>query len=1192
MLLIWDVKGSKTMPPNTPDAKIPSPIEEQLRRLERYYLRRLRLRGLLRLGLAFVVVAAFVLALWPWGGVLRYGSVGGGLATLFWLGWIWGIKPGRQRLDRRQLALLLDERLPELENLALSSVDFSRRDFKPASAWMVERVLHGVGIDLNLPPRRWEARLAPTRHLAWATAAVWGLALLGGGWGLYRLALDTWHAEGGVVSFVLRPGDTRLRHGDDLLVWVEEAQAGTGTALRWRSQTGQWRSVAMRPGGDGGTYFYELPDLYADTQYQVQVGDERSVVYTAAVWTPARVEGIELRYRYPDYLGLEPDTLADGGHIAGPAGSQVELVIGLNRAVLRAELVLRSGQIQVLRPVGEFAWQGVLELEEDDTYHVVLHSAESVADAGADGLGGVDGDADDQGVDDQSADGQAVGEKYSIRVQQDLAPRIRTKTPRGDDEATALEEVPFEFELEDEHGLVEYGLQYEVAGREKVRLKLSPAGLETAPVLKARGRYTLALETLGLMPGDVLTWSVWGRDQKPGRLEYEMLGDPYFLEIRPYRRFFAAAVSNSGNAESGAEGGSVDQKKVIIATWNLRREAVGLDESEFSRRRAAVSQAQQDVVTAVGQAQENSGGDAAQTLAAFERAALAALAALAQAVLPEPGAALSRALVEQQRAYAQLLRLEPRRRQVGQNAQSQGQGQGREQSAQRRELDGLETERRRDFAEEASTLQERLAATEQVRDGLEELARRQEAINHDLARLVSERESEQLSQEQEQQRRLQRLQEEQRRTLEELDALNGGLAAEAVDPGSRQQARQNLEEARRQMGRSAGNMEGESLQAAAAAGRRASEALQQADANLGSLSRQAAAERMQQLRRDFSELRLRQEKIAVQSRQRAGGPKSLDGEKGTLSQEKAELAAEYQRFMDEAGRVAEQASRTQELMARRLGDWLRRTNGAGIQQDMLQSGEYGRFGAWENAAEIETLVGTKLAAAASQLDSVAALAVGDETEAMERALGLLRQLVARGRAGGQEQRVAEGTAPQDSLLQERQSEGHLGNDPSQVSQAQGLSSQELNSDGLASQTPGAPSPNSPGPGRGEPIDGGESEGANGGRDTGGPGWGEWIEGVRSAEEFLPRGGPLRSRLGQIRRQLTAQRRRSDTLKPRYDLLLEQTIRPLEQVAEDLTQRLAGKGGEAGQRAAAEQVPARYRAAVAEYFKALAEWEAR
>ena len=56
-------------------------------------------------------------------------------------------------------------------------------------------------------------------------------------------------------------------------------------------------------------------------------------------------------------------------------------------------------------------------------------------------------------------------------MQSDLPPG-EYPFPRMDHEVTVLEEVPFEFEVTDDYGLKDFGLQYHVVGQEPVRVSM------------------------------------------------------------------------------------------------------------------------------------------------------------------------------------------------------------------------------------------------------------------------------------------------------------------------------------------------------------------------------------------------------------------------------------------------------------------------------------------------------------------------------------------------------------------------------------------------------------------------------------------------------------------------------------------------------------------------------------------------
>ena len=1092
----------------------PSLLETRLRYVAQQYRRRRQLVDRLKFTAAFVVALLLlgvgvslveVLSL-PF--FIPFILVLPALVFL-WRRWI---KGRDKEIDPTQIALLIDALHPELENLTISGVEFGRPGYQETSDWIVEQVRDAartetgrLDLDDLVDPR-------PLRRLVLGSTALWlaGFALLGfllHSWDLERIGSGFFSASPfRRAVFSVEPGDVRVRRDADQIVWVDGASPGQSGAIRWRSGPGDWATNPLEPGAEE-VYYFRLRDLRADTEYQVQIGRQRSRVYRIAVWSPPAVESIDLTYHYPDYLGLPPREVIDSGPIAAPPGTTVRLEVLADEELSQAVLQLASGASIPLSVVEPRRWQGEFTLTRDDQYSIALRD--------------VDGDESESVL------------PYPIVAEVDDPPEIRVESPRGDDEATAIEEVSFGFVVSDDYGLKGYGLQFELAGRPPVRVPLHTPSISST---EAVGEYLLALEEWELASGDLITWTVWAEDHKPGRPSYEVLGDPYFLEIRPFQRTFGQAVSNQGGAagSGGSSGGSeaADQKQIIIATWNLRRGASDLGVEEFTERRDAIVAAQQQVLQA---ALGNSPPPGKEFLVTdLQEEVRAALEQLVEAVLPEPAPSLSQALVHQQRAYRALLQMESAHSQVVQGGRDAGSGQG---SARRRELDGLETARRRDFSERASTLQEQLEATRQARSDIEELVRRQEFINRDIARLVSEGAEQDEEEEQENRRQLERLREEQRRNLDDLDALGGRVASGDLDAEQARRASQRLDQARRQMQRGAQDLASGQPQRARAAGGRALEALRQVDDDLGHLSRSAAAERFEQLGRQMDGLRNRQAELADSIRslrdRRGRELESVQRQVEEIIEEKEALAGDFSEFMDEAGELAEKSASSQDLMARKLGDWLRRTSGRFPYEDLLQGGQYARYGLWEQAAELEEELVARLDTAAAGLDSVAAYLVENGLDAREKALEQLRRVM---QAGGA---VADGQLLGDST----------------------------DAYGWGPRTP-------------EEL-----------RRFAEGGYRDWMEALRSAEELLPDDSGSRAGLAGVRQGIGSLGRRYEregTL-PRYDLVFDTAIKPLTLAAEGLGREIGRLRGERDQPTAyGDEIPARYREHVAEYFEKLSQ----
>lgn len=1070
---------------------LPLKLEHAIREVAAQFERRRRLQGRLIFGAVFLglliglcAVVAFadrVPVIVP---VIAF------LILVFGAGYKWLYVPQRTVVTREQIALFIDAHHPELEDLIVSTV--SLHGATPVSEWMTEQVFQQVRelSAIQAPP---VIDLRVLKRVRRAVVGVWGLGavvLFVALWqvDLRDIAGRLFFAPVLPLPYTVEPGDVQVRRGAHQMVWVTTDLMGASKAIQWRTSGGDWQTAPLEPGEAGDVFAHQLRDLYADTEYQVQVGSYRSDVYTLSVWTPPEVVSIGLLYRYPDYLEMEDRDVPYGGDITAPEGTEVVVSVTVNKVLEKASLVLNDGEEMVLEKSDDALWGGTLSITENGSYEVGL----------------------------QDADGREneYARAYKITAKVDQPPRIQIRFPRGDDEATAIEEMAFGFSIKDDYMLTDYGLQYEVAGRDPVRISLVK---ETARIESAEGEYPMALEDLGLAAGDFITWTVWAEDGKPGRSEVETLGDPYFLEIRPFERLYRQAVSNEGGQQGrGQRGGAENQKQVIIAIWNLRKGASGMDREEYDEQQHAIIEAQETVR-----------GSVRNPTADLEAEFAGVVEALHEASFDDPDAALARAWGHAQRAYRYLLQMRPRESEVVQGRQRQrgGGGQG-----QQRELDGLELAQRRDFREEASTLQQQLAETAEAQNKIEELTRRQAAINEDVAQLISEAEKLEREAREEAERRLEQLREAQRQTMDALDAVNGEIASGDMDPQQARRAREQLEGARQQMGRSAQNLNNDQLQRARAAGNRALDALRDVQEQLGNLSRGAAAERMKMLQENMDSLRAQQQGLVAQAEEQQTRRGTLSESERALSEMlegKQRTADQFRDMMEEASALAEKAAESQGLMAQKLNDWLRETSREGIFEDMQAGERFVRLGAWRASETHERGVVEKLDQAAEKLDGVAQLLVRDDLEALERAQERLESVMG-GERGGDDGRF--GWGPQDPDALRRFAEG---------------------------------------------------------------GFRDWMDRLREAESLLPADLNVRQRLTGIREDLAGIGRdyyRKGAV-PQYDLIFDRAIKPLTLSAEELSVLIRERKGDYGLSAGkADEIPEQYRARVAEYFKALTESE--
>ena len=1102
----------------------------------------------------------------------------------------------REPVTLQQVALYIDEHHPELENRITSALDLATEDHPGASEWLIERFL-----EETVPIVRTTSFAdVLNRRVAFGFASSACALLLSSAIVVYlfghlwlpsiQFILPDRMAEVIALPFTVEPGDVRVRVGDNLMVWVRTEESDRALQMRWRVAGGVWQQSGVQRTGDDNVFYHQFMSIQTSIQYQVRYGRRRSPVYQITAWTPAEVESIDLIYHYPDYLRRPSREVPNSGNITAIEGTKVDMEVWVNKSIKRAELVFDSGERIALELRADNAWHVPLTITRNDTYRIEL-------------------------VDQEDAPSE-YNPEYTITMARDKAPEIRIDFPRGDNEVTMLEEIPFDFNVSDDYGFNEFGLQYEIAGREPVRIAMNK---NSDLVLKAEGHHQIMLEDLGLEVGDFITWTIWATDTKPDRSEYEVMGDPYFLEIRPFRREYREALTGAGGGGGGAmEDGDLEQaqKDVLIATWNLRRENRYMDDEEFSEKRSVIVETQDELLDKVAAA-----GGMMQTpskeILKLREAMRGSIDALTRAALPDPKADLSAASVHQQMALRLMARMKPREAQV-QQMQGGGGGGG---AQDRPDISELELARNRNFYEQENLTREQQEAADEVLKKIKELAQRQQNVNEELSKLISELQNAETEEERERlARKLERLTEEMRDNLERLDEARQELSSDQLNNEQVRTAQDALDQARRQMNRSLEQMEQDRLQQARTSGSRAMDALEDLQEQLQQFGRGAAAQRMRELQEKMDELRDRQHEIAEGAEQALGYHKSpsmadqeaLENSATDIQKKKEELAKDFIDMMDEASELAERSRQTQELMSRKLGDWMRETSREGILEDIEESVPYIEYGIWDTAVREEKRIAAKFDVAAERLRAVADSLVDDELEGMQRALERMDRLLDREEVAGLWSDEAEGEQQAGSEQEEEaEAGGERGEQEGQTSGENGESEQRMaraeeggqqgSQDGESQQDSPGGSAQAQGNSRGsERNNSTRAGGSRNGfdrrgamRDFADSGYQDWLRDLRDVETLLPPGTKFRTEVTRIRERIEMMRQdwRRRALAPQYDLFLEVVARPLEDTANRLQREIEKNLSDKEFLLVDEgDIPDRYKERVSNYFKRLSDAE--
>ncbi len=707
-------------------------------------LRRVRWRWRLKVlvrGLTLLIVAALVtLSAASWGvdaaryrpwvvlllGLFTYGA-------LAYAAYRFVIRPLSRRVTDRQVALYLEENA-ELRAALLSAVEFGALrgreipdDVSPQFVAKVvqDAVQRGRKIDYGKAVETGELRRVGA-YLGAAAVVVAAVLFVNPAFLRHGLPALFRPFAGAEVetpySVGVTPGSIDVARGSDQVISAGlVAFSADVVEVSYRIGEGDWERQPMAPNPDSGQHDFMLFRVAGDVEYFVEAAAVRSDVYRLTVVDRPHVSQIDLELQFPDYSGLSPQTIDDGGDIAALGGTRVTLTVTPTVAVPEGRLVVETvavgaePEIVALRSSGD-GFIGLLTVGLPGYYRVELRTP--------------DGEWIDASSD------------YLIEVLNDQPPVITFDRPGRDVDVTAVEEVFTELTVEDDFGIDNVELIWTLNGGDEQRTALfrKPGPGRGEHVRKdVTGAHTFYLEEFDVEPGDFIAYWAEATDNRTTGEAQTSGTDMYFVEVRPFEREFRQADAGGQGGGGQRESGLADQQReVVSATFKIVRDGrliagSGPGPSGTGTRGEDVEFLAGMEDALVGKVREASGqlggaGDAETSMAAIEYLGEAATALEEAAQLLRDGDP-SAALQPEQRALRALQRFDAlfREMQVSQGQQGGGGAGGGDMEAIADMfdlgLDELETQYesvRRGQQEEADD------AVDEAAQRLKELARRQQ----------------------------------------------------------------------------------------------------------------------------------------------------------------------------------------------------------------------------------------------------------------------------------------------------------------------------------------------------------------------------------------------------------------------------------------------------------------------------------
>lgn len=628
--------------------------------------------------------------------------------------------PLRRRITDVQIAQFVEEHFPQLQDRLITAVEFGRGPGVPSGMLdlLIRDALEKTNrLDLSVFTGR--GRLAAygvlglAAFLALFALMTWGPEFFHFGFDrLYRPWTEAAGDSGRAIT--VTPGDLDIARGADQQIKAQLV-GFDGRDVQLFVLPGSaagWTPLLMEPESRGSGFLYLLVEIQSSLRYYVEAQGVRSPTHTLTVTDNARVEKITLRYTFPTYTGMAPQTSENDGDISALKGTRVDLGVHLNHGAKGVRLLFDDRSTLELERSGDQDFTGILMLKRSGSYVVQVEAANRKQITGS--------------------------PEYEIQALEDAPPKISISKPQRDLRATSVEEIFTELKAEDDIGMSRVELHFSVNGGKEKSLQLYSG--QAQPAVTAP--HTFFLEEFGLQPGDIVAYYGKAYDNNNVSGPGTSSSDIYFIQVRPFEQKYTQSQQAGGGAGSGGEEGqealSRQQKDIISATFKLIRDRSQMDPRDYAANLKALALVQSRLqVQAQGVVERFKRRGVAgvnEDFAKLTQYIEAATGEMAKAAVDLGSQKPTDALPQEQKALQQLMRAESlfREIQVAFSARMAGGGANSQASAEDlADLFELEMNKLKNQYEtvQRAERQARDQKLDEAMERLKELAKRQQQLN-------------------------------------------------------------------------------------------------------------------------------------------------------------------------------------------------------------------------------------------------------------------------------------------------------------------------------------------------------------------------------------------------------------------------------------------------------------------------------
>ena len=271
----------------------------------------------------------------------------------------------------------------------------------------------------------------------------------------------------------------------------------------------------MAAAGKIGLYESFLFDLNHPVDYYVTASSQQSGTYRIDVADIPTISKISLRYHFPAYTMLEPETSEGSGDISALRGTRVEVQIIPTIEIPGGVLLLDNGQRIDLVKNDSQGWTGEITVQQNGGYKVAL----------------------------QRASGKRVdaSPEFRITALDDRHPVVTILSPGRDMKVSMIEEPVMRVRAADDQGIEQLELVLSVNGTDEQRIVLMQSDASPGANRQLNAEHIIYLEELELRAGDLISYYLHTEDLAPDNQSRSATSDIFFYQVRPFSTSYRRA---------------------------------------------------------------------------------------------------------------------------------------------------------------------------------------------------------------------------------------------------------------------------------------------------------------------------------------------------------------------------------------------------------------------------------------------------------------------------------------------------------------------------------------------------------------------------------------------------------------------------------------------------------------------------